>query len=107
MDFGLRAGKGATSNCVEVKWNKAESGACYVKYEVVLRNESGSDLRGETGYNIGQLMICNLSSNSKVTYAQLTVSFRAISTNVTANIAEALISTRASTTSGMIAFTNY
>ena len=35
VDFGLKARKIREAKCVEVKWNKVESGACYVKYEVI------------------------------------------------------------------------
>ena len=30
------------AKCIEVKWNKVESGACYAKYKVVLKSASGS-----------------------------------------------------------------
>ena len=101
MDLGLRAVKIATSKCVEVKWNKAESGACYVKYEVVLRNASGSGIRKENGYNIGEMMMCNLPSTRNITNVQLTVSFKATSKNATANVTEAPLSTKPPTVSGM------
>ena len=53
MDFGLKAGKIGGAKCIEVKWNKVETGACYVKYEVVLKSASESNVYGKTGYNIG------------------------------------------------------
>ena len=106
MDFGLKAEKIAASKCVEVKWNKAESGACYVKYEVVLRNASGSDIRNETGYNIGEIMMCNLPSTRNITNVQLTVSFKATSKNATANVTEVPFSTKSPTVSGMRLISN-
>ena len=104
MDFGLRARKIMAANCVEVKWNRTESGACYVKYEVVLRSASGSDIRNETGYNIGEMMMCNLPSNRIITNVQLTVSFKAISKFATANVSEAPFNPLVSTTKGMTPF---
>ena len=101
MDFGLRAVKVAESKCVEVKWNKVESGVCYVKYQVVLRNASGSAICNETGYNIGEMMMCNLSSTRIITNVQLTVSFKATTKNVIANVAETPFSTISPTKSGM------
>jgi len=55
MDFGLKAGKIGGAKCIEVKWNKVESGACYVKYEVVLKSASGSNEYNNSGYNIGEM----------------------------------------------------
>ena len=100
MDFGLKAGKFEASECVKLKWNKAESGACYVKYEVVIRNASGSDLRSVTVYNIGEMIICGFATNSNVTHAQLTVSFKAVSRIVAANVSDESIHTQASTSEG-------
>ena len=100
MDFGLKAKNIAASKCVEVKWNKTESGACYVKYEVVLRNASGSGIRNQTGYNIGEMMMCNLPSNRTISTVQLIVSFKATSKNATANVTEAPFSTISPTKSG-------
>ena len=106
MDFGLKAEKIVASKCVEVKWNKAESGACYVKYEIVLRNASGSDIRNETGYNIGEIMMCNLPSTRSITNVQLKVSFKATSKNATANVTEVPFSTKSPTVSGMRLISN-
>ena len=107
MVFDLKANKTASSQCVEAKWNKAESGACYVKYEVFLINAAGSNICNETGYNIGEMMICNLPSDSKITHAQLIVSFKNAVKNVTANVTEVPITAPASTTASMTPTGNF
>ena len=101
MVLGLKALKIAASKCVQVKWTKAESGACYVKYEIVLRNKSGNDLYSQTVYNIGEMMICNLPTYNNITSAHLTISFKATSKKETAFVSETPISTLASTATGM------
>ena len=105
MDFGLKAGKNGA--CIEVKWNRVQAGACYVKYEVVFRNASRNFLSCETGYNIGEMMMCNLSSYIVITYVQLTVSFKATFKNFTANVTEATISSQVPTTPGMTLFCSF
>ena len=102
MDFGFKAEKLAT--CVEVKWNRVQAGACYVKYEVVFRNASRGVISSETGYSIGEKTICNLSSNIAITYVDLTVSFKTASKNFTANVTEAPVSTPAPATPGIKPF---
>ena len=58
--FGLKARKLGGATCVEVHWNRVESGACYVKYEVVLKTASGSS----SGYNIGEMTMCSFATFS-------------------------------------------
>ena len=99
MDFGFKAEQ--VGACVEVKWNSVQAGACYVKYEVVFRNASRGVINSQSGYNIGEKTICNLSSNSTITYVDLTVSFKTASKNFTANVAEAPVSTPAPATPGI------
>ena len=105
MDLGLTAGK--IGSCVQVKWNRVQAGACYVRYEVILRNASSDVISSETGYNIGEMMMCNLSSNISITYVELTVSFKTASINFTANVTEAPISTTVPTTPGMTIFCSF
>ena len=93
MDFGLKAGKIIGTRCVNVRWNKKEAGACYVKYEVVLRNASGGYQFSDSGYNIGEMTMCSFATFSNVTDVKLTVTFKASSTNVTASIFDTPIST--------------
>ena len=93
MDFGLKAGKSGGARCINVQWNKLRAGACYVKYEVVLRNASGGYEYSASGYNIGQMSICNFAKFKNVTDVQLTVTFKATSINVTASVADTPIST--------------
>ena len=88
MDFGLKAGKIGGATCVEVKWNKVESDACYVKYEVVLKNASGSNEHGKAGFNIGEMTMCRLPAFSSVTDVQLTVSFKSNSRHITAKVSD-------------------
>ena len=99
MDFGLKAG--GIGACVEVKWNRVQAVACYVKYEVAFRNTSRGVLSSETGYNIGEMMMCNSSSNIIITYVQLTVSFKNTFKNFTTKVTEAPISTPVPTTTGI------
>ena len=105
MDFGLNAGK--IGACVEVKWNRVQAGACYVKYEVILRNAWSGVISSETGYNIGEMMMCNLPNDISITYVQLTVSFKTTSKNFTANVTEAPIITPVPTTPGMTLFCSF
>ena len=101
MGFGLKARKAKTPNCVEVNWRKVESGACYVKYEVVLKNALGSDIYSETGYNIGETRICRFAAYSNVTDVALIVTFKATSKNVTGKVSDTPVSTPLTTTQGM------
>ena len=101
MNFGLKAGKGGGANCVEVQWNKVESGACDVKYEVVLKSASGSIEYSALGYNIGRIVPCSLASFSNVTDVQLTVTFKSTSKNVTAKVSETPLTTQTPTPPGM------
>ena len=80
----MKATKASVDQCVDVKWNKLESGGCLVKYDVKFKNESGDYLHNETGYNIGEMKMCNLTSYDNITEVQLTVSFRNTSKTVTA-----------------------
>ena len=101
MDFGVKAGKILGTRCVNVRWNKMEAGACYVKYEVVLRNSSGGYQYRDSGYNIGEMTMCSFATFSNVTDAQLIVSFKATSINVTTNVSDTPISTSTPTPPGM------
>jgi len=97
MDLGLKAGKIRGAKCVEVKWNKVESGACYVKYEVVLKSASGSVECSNLGYNIGNMTMCREAPYSNVTDVQLTVSFKSTSKSSTAKVSNISVSTPSST----------
>ena len=101
MDFGLKAGKLGRAGCVEVKWNKVESGACYVKYEVVFKNASGSNEYSYSGYNIGEIAKCSFLTFSSVTDFQLTVSFKSTSRNVTAKVSNTPLHTATPSPPGM------
>ena len=86
LNFGLKAKKVASSQCVEVNWYKAESGACNVKYTVALKNPLGDDLYSITGSNIDEVKICDLPTLTSVTDVQLTATFKTISKSVTAKV---------------------
>ena len=58
-----------------------------MKYDVQLMNASRSNLYHETGYNIGEMNICNLTVFVDITEAQLTISYRDSSKNVSTMIA--------------------
>ena len=106
MDIGLKAEK-VGANCVEVKWNRVQAGACYIKHEVVFRNASRSVISSETGYNILEMMNCNLPSNRNITYIDLTVSFKTTSKNFTTEVTETPISTPVPATPGMALFCSF
>ena len=101
MDFGLKAGKIGGAKCIEVKWNKVEAGACYVKYEVVLKSASGIGEYSNSGYNIGEMTMCSFLTYSNVTDVQLTVSFKSTSRNVTAKVSDTPLTTPTPTPPGM------
>ena len=101
MDFGLKAGKIGGAKCIEVKWNKVESGACYVKYEVVLKSASGSNEYSNYGYNIGEMTMCRFTTYINVTDVQLTVRFKSTSRNVTAKVSDTPLTTPTPTPPGM------
>ena len=103
-DFGLKSGKLGGDNCIEVKWNEAESGACFVKYEVTFTNSSGHSLHTQTGYNIGGMNICNLTAYVNITNVQLVVSFKSTSKTVTAEVSETPITTPPPTTGKSVYF---
>ena len=104
MDFGLKTGKIGGAKCIEVKWNKVESGACYVKYEVVLKSASGSNEYSYSGYNIGEIAKCSFLTYSNVTDVQLTVSFKFITRRVTANVSNTPLTTPTPIPPGMTLF---
>ena len=97
-DFDLEAGYNLESKCVEVKWNKAESGACYVKYEVVFKNVSGNYIFYDFGYNIGQMKKCSFPNNTNITEVRLKVSFRSASKTVTAKVSTKVPTTASAST---------
>ena len=93
--FNLKAGKIAASKCVEVKWDKVESGACFVKYDVKLKDAFGNQLYNKILYNIGELKMCNLSDIATIANVELMVSFKSTYKNITAKVSETPITTPA------------
>jgi len=93
----LKARKIADSGCVEVRWNKAESGACCVKYKVEFEDASGNILHTGAGCNIGKMEICDLIVYASVFNVQLTVSFKTTSKTVIKRVSGTQISTQAPT----------
>ena len=104
MEFGLKARKIGGGICVEVKWNKVEAGACYVKYEVVLKNASGSIEYDKAGYNIGEMTMCRFLTFGSVIDVQLTVSFKSTSKTIITKISDTPLTTPTPTTPGMTLF---
>ena len=84
--FDLEAEYNFESKCVEVKWNRAESGTCYVKYEVAFKNISGNYVFYEIGYNIGGMKKCSLPNNTNITEVRLAVSFRSATKSFSAKV---------------------
>eukprot|EP00795_Rhopilema_esculentum_P014969 gene14969-6122_t len=89
----LQAGKIIVDSCVEVKWTKAESGACHVKYEVKLKNALGAVVYTETGYNIDEIKKCEIPGNVNITGVEMTMSFKSASKVFTAKVSETRIPT--------------
>ena len=87
-NFDLKTGRRAELKCIEVTWDKVESGECFVKYDVGFKNESGHYLYNKTGHNVGAMTVCNLTAYTNVTHVELRVSFREESKNVTAEVSE-------------------
>jgi len=104
MDFGLKAGRIGGAKCIEVKWNKVQAGACYVKYEVVLKNASGNNEYVKAGYNIGEMTMCSFLNFSSVTDVQLTVSFKSTSRYVTTKVSGTQLTTPIPTPTSMTPF---
>ena len=105
--FDLKARKNAASKCVEVKWNKAKSGACCVKYAVVLKDASGNVLHVREGCNIYKMKICSLKVYTGVANVQLTAKFKNISKTVFEKVSEQSISTPALITQSMKLFLTF
>ena len=98
--YHLRAGKIAEFKCVEVKWNKLESGACFVKYDVKLYDASRKQIYNKKGNNFGEMKICNLTKFDDVIDVQLTVTFKTLSKSVTAKVSNSPIPSTATVTKG-------
>ena len=101
-DLGIKAGKKKEEGCIEVKWTRLESGACYVKYEVKFKNELGTFAYTEVGYNVNEMDKCKIPSNMNITEIQLTVSFKSESKSFTVPVSEGpiVVSTAAPQTKG-------
>ena len=100
----LRAGKLDADKCIEVKWNKVERGACFVRYDVTFKNMCGNYLHSETGYNAGEMKVCNLTAYANITDVQLIVSFKSNSRTVTTRVLEAPITSSPRTTGRTVRF---
>jgi len=101
-EYGLKAGKNRGAECVEVKWKKVEAGACYVKYEVVLKNSLGSIEYATERYNMGELTLCSYLTFSSVTDVQLTVSFKSMSRIIITKVSDTQLTTPTPTTPGSL-----
>ena len=89
----VKATRIPNNRCIEVKWKKIESGACYVKYDIEFKNESGNHLLYyETGYNIGEIKPCNLTEYDYITKVVLRISFNYSSNNFTTKVLDYLAS---------------
>ena len=84
-----------------------KSGACNVRYAVALKGASGKVLYNKTNTNIEKRSICKISVYTKVTEAQLTVSFKNLSKVVTVQVSEEPSTTSDPTLTGMTAFSYY
>ena len=98
--YHLRAGKIVQDKCVEVKWNKLESGACFVKYDVKLYDASRKQIYNKKGNNIGEMKICNLTKFDDISDVQLTVNFKTLSKSIAAKVSNSPIPSAATVTSG-------
>ena len=100
----MKAEKNRRAECVEVKWKKVEAGACYIKYEVVLKNASGGIEYATEGCNIAEKTLCSYLTFSSVTDVQLTVSFKSTSRIITTKVSDTPLTTPTPTTPGMTPF---
>ena len=98
--YYLRAGKITESKCVEVKWNKLESGACFVKYDVKLYDASKKQIYNKKGHNFGEMKICNLTKFKDISDVQLTVKFKTLSKSIAAKVSNSPIPSAATVTKG-------
>ena len=96
----LKAVRLVESNCIDIKWNKVESGACIVKYDVKLKDASGNYYHNKTGYNIRELKICNVKNFANITNVEMVASFK----NVTSKASKANITSQAQASPGRIMF---
>ena len=74
--------------CIEAKWNKVESGTCFVQYDVKLKTESGQNVYNRSGYNMEGTKVCNLKDFAHVSEIQLTVRFKTANKSVTARVSQ-------------------
>ena len=96
----LKAVRLVESNCIDIKWNKVESGACTVKYDVKLKDASGKYCHNKTGYNIREMKICNVKDFANITHVEMMASFK----NVTSKASNANITTQAQFSPGIIIY---
>ena len=101
LNFDLKARKVASSRCLEINWNKAESGACTVKYTLALKSPVGDDLLSITVKNIGKIKLCMLPTYASISDVQMTVTFKTTSKIVTTKVCDETASIEALTTPGM------
>ena len=86
LNFDLKARKVASTHCLEINWNKAESGACTVKYTLALKSPAGDDLLIISVNNIGEIKLCNLPTYASISDVQMTVTFKTTSKIVTTKV---------------------
>jgi len=86
--FGLKTDKYVESSCIRVHWKKAEYGACCVKYAIAFKNASGEVLYTKSGCNTERAVMCSSIAYTAITDVQMTVSFKAASKIVTAQVQE-------------------
>ena len=86
QSLNLKTKRLPNGRCVKVNWKKIKSAGCKVKYVVILRDAYTTKVNEKYGYNIDSMNICNILTGVRVTKVQLTVLFRTVSKNVTANL---------------------
>ena len=79
LNFDLKARKVASTHCLEINWNKAESGACTVKYTLALKSHVGDDLLIISVDNIGEIKLCNLPTFASISDVKMMVTFKTTS----------------------------
>ena len=84
--YGLRAERITAFKCIDVFWNQIQSGACYVQYNVTLKDASGAYLYSSGRYNNRNIRVCDTPTYNRAHYAQLTVSFKNQTSNTTTRI---------------------
>ena len=74
--------------CIEIKWKEQQSGLCFVKYEVSMRDASNVTKFTKVDYNAGNMTKCGIPVKINITEVQLIMSFKTSKKSSTAKVRE-------------------